>query len=185
MKKFLFVCAVLVLVCLSGSAFGASKQELKRMSTFLSNFTELSMYYINVDTIAADELIHFGIWHNYVNNYRSRIEDGTKGRKVIDGEYVAESVKKFFDLKLKHRSTEEADYDGEYYHFMPADGETRYYAEVKSVIRKGKVITMKGELYNSEDKADRPGLFTAEAKPYKYKGEDRWALLTLSVEWGE
>lgn len=189
MKKVLCVSALLLL--LSASAFGASRQELKRMSTFLSNFTELGMYNINVDTIPEKDLVHFGIWHNYINNYKSRIKPCPRGSRcsygdvVISSSYVEESVEKFFDLELEHQSTDNEHYDGKYYHFYAADGEIPYYADVQEVSRKGSVITLRGELYNAEDEDERPARFTARVKPYRWKGEDRWALLTLTTRWEE
>lgn len=58
----------------SGAAFGASSSELKRMSTFVSNFTELGMMNFHVDDLSDSELADFGIWHNYRNNFKSRIQ---------------------------------------------------------------------------------------------------------------
>ena len=187
MKRFIFALMVAVMLC--GSAFGASSSEIKRMSTFLSNFTEQGMYNIDTAGITDAELIHFGIWHNYINNYKSRIADCPNGKKcpygykVIDRKYVAESVKKYFDTEIEHASIDDAHYDGRLYHFMPADGERIYYAEVQKVSQKGNVITMRGELYAVEDKDDRPATFTATAKPYKHNGRNTWSILTLATNW--
>ena len=102
---------------------------------------------------------------------------------MIRSSHVAGSVKKYFDLELGHVSIEGGHYDGRYYHFMPADGEIPYYADVQEVSQRGRVITMRGELYSSEDRDDRPATFTATAKPYRYDGKDTWALLTLKTKW--
>ena len=72
MKKVL--CVLIVMVVFSGAAFGASSSELKRMSTFLSNFTELGMMNFYADDLSDGELARFGIWHNYVNNYKTRVK---------------------------------------------------------------------------------------------------------------
>ena len=116
MKKVLILC-----MC----AFGASRQELKRMSVFLSNFTEADMFNFDiraepydgederVGTIPvhlgmpenAHELIRFGIVHNLINNYKSRIRkctdpDCESGALTIDRKFVVESVRKYFGLEL-------------------------------------------------------------------------------------
>ena len=179
-----------------------SQAQLKLMSTFVSNFTELG--FMNFDTKqegtddvlhlggdpSSPDLIRFGIMHNYVNNYKSRIKPcPTKGCKhgslVIDGKYVVESVKKYFDINLKNASVEQSDppyhFDGTLYHFEGADGEAVYYAEVKQATQEGGVIRMSGDIYNAEDKNDRPSTFVATAKPYKWNGKNTWAILSLQT----
>ncbi len=186
MRKILCVLILSLLLC--SSAFGASRSEIKRMSTFLSNFTELGMYSIDIDTIPFSALVRFGVWHNYHNNFKSRIKpcpnrNCPHGDLIIDKKFAAESVRKFFDLELEHSSTENEYYDGRVYHFEGADGEIPYYADVQEVSRRGGVITMRGELYSAEDDSDRPATFTATAKPYRYDGKDTWSILSLNVRW--
>lgn len=176
------------------------------MSVFLSNFTEAGFFNFDMDKEPEDdvlslsdpqnvsELIRFGIRHNYINNFKSRIKRCKDkkceyGSLTIEGKFVAEAVKKYFDVKLKNQSVLNSDpafyYDGKSYHFEGADGEATYYAEVKKVSKKGKVITMTGDIYNTEDDEDRPATFTATAKPHKWSGKDTWAILSLRTEWGE
>ncbi len=223
MKKFL--CAVLVVLFLlsCGAAFGAAAkkpaakpanpaakgrtEEMKRMSVFLSNFTETGLFNFRVGDDYGDEeatdlssgegfqtLIHFGIRHNYINNYNSRIKrckdkDCEYGSLTLEGKFVADAVKRYFDLKLKNQSAMDMEpplyYDGKLYHFEGADGEAVYYAEVKEVSKKGKTVTMTGDIYNAEDRKDRPGTFTAIAKPHKWNGKDTWAILSLQTDWNE
>ena len=186
MRKLVYSLILAVFLC--SAAFGASPSELKRMSTFLSNFTELRYYNINLATISDEELVHFGVWHNYINNFSTRIEIRPDEKnypykgEIIDKKYVAESVKKFFDLDLNHTSTEDEIYDGKYYHFNGADGEIVYLADVQKVSRNGKTLTLRGELYSSEDEDDRPATFTARVKPYKYKGVNTWSLISLETK---
>ena len=40
---------------------------------------------------------------------------------------------------------------------------------------------MTGDIYNADDKTDRPWTFEAFAKPYKWKGKDTWSILSLRV----
>ncbi|MDR3278878.1 MAG: hypothetical protein LBT23_00035, partial [Synergistaceae bacterium] len=106
----------------------------------------------------------------------------------IDGKFVAESVKKYFDIALKNQSVMDSDppyfYDGKLYHFEGADGEATYFADVKEVFKQdGGTLRMTGELYNGDDEEDRPATFEAAAKPYKWDGKDTWAILSLVTEW--
>ena len=190
MKKIL--CALfIVMVVFSGVAFGASSAELKRMSTFLSNFTELGMMNFNVDDLTDGELARFGIWHNYVNNYNTRIKrcpnkNCPYGSLVIDKTYVAESVRKFFNRDIRHQSAQDEEmyghYDGKkYYHFEGADGESPFYAKVYEVKKRGDVIVMRGETYEPEHDSEG-STFTAVAKPYKYDGKNTWSIISLEVD---
>ncbi|MCR5347233.1 MAG: hypothetical protein K6E38_05590 [Fretibacterium sp.] len=218
MKKFFFVkvllaCLMVGLLIAAASAAQPAKgskaskpsqaQQLRQMSTFLSNFTEVGLFDFDLgkgadgDTLhlggnpSHPELIRFGIMHNYINNYKSRIKPcPTKGCKhgslVIDAKFVAESVKKYFGIRLKHVSVKDPGqpfyFDGRLYHFEGADGEAVYYAEVKQAERDGAIIRMTGDLYNSEDKDDRPYTFEAAAKPYKWNGKDTWVILSFKAQ---
>ena len=211
MKKIICFIIVLTAVMLSTVAFAAETKlkpaaaELKRMSTFLSNFTELGFFDFDTaaegpdgvlylgNSDAASDLIRFGIWHNYRNNYKSRIaqckvDNCEYGSLSIDGKHVVESVKKYFDLNLKNHSVLESDppyyFDGKLYHFEGADGEATYYADIKEVWEESdKTLRMTGELYNVDDKDDRPATFEAKAKPYKFGGKNTWAILSMRSEW--
>ena len=220
MRKFVFGKALSVLaVCLAAglwagqdaaeaaakAAKAPSAQELKLMSTFLSNFTELGFFDFDVKKseggddgvlhLGGDpsdpDLIRFGIRHNYVNNFKTRIKKcSTKnckhGSLTIDAKFVAEAVKKYFDINLKHRSVEDSDppyhFDGKLYHFEGADGEATYYAQVKQATREGNVVRMTGDIYNADDEEDRPYTFEAAAKPYKWGGKDTWAILSMRTQ---
>ena len=213
MKKFL--CAVLVVLCLLPcAAFGKGEnpaakgrtEEMKRMSVFLSNFTEVGLFNFRIGDYGDEEatdlssgegvqtLIYFGVRHNYVNSYNSRIKrckdkNCKYGSLTIEGKFVADAAKRYFDLKLKNQSAMDMEppmyYDGKLYHFEGADGEAVYYAEVKKAEKKGKTVTMTGDIYNAGDRKDRPGTFTAIAKPHKWNGKDTWAILSLQTEWNE
>ena len=187
MRKILYVSILLAM--LYGSAFGYSADELRRMSVFISNFTETGMYDFNTDSLSDNELANFGIWHNYINNFKSRIQrcpDKTcnYGSLIVDKSYVAESVRKYFDLAIDHRNVDDEPYrhyDGRVYHFEGADGEC-VYAKVYEAERSGNVIIMRGETYypDHEDLEGRP--FTARARPYRYNGKNTWAIISLRVE---
>ncbi len=82
---------------------------------------------------------------------------------------------------------EQAHFDGKNYHFNPAtfQSDTVLYADVQKVSRQGKIITMSGEIYHSDNKSIRPATFTATAKPYKFANKDTWAILSLKFSWKE
>lgn len=184
----------------AGEPSGA--QQLKLMSTFLSNFTEVRLFDFDVERGGNDavlhlggdpsqpELIRFGIWHNYVNNFQSRIKPcpvkGCKyGSAVIDARYVAESIKKYFDIDVKHSSVDQPDayfrchFDGKRYHFEMADGDPAYHARVEQATQEGGVVRMIGHIYNPDDKAEATRAFVAIAKPHKWNGKNTWAILSL------
>jgi hypothetical protein len=169
-----------------------SAAQLKLMSTFLSNFTEQGMYDFVAANLSNDELISFGIWHNFINNYKSRIQQCQsndcpvrQGSLVIDAKWVTESIKKYFALDFnKHADVntefENYHFDGKLYHFEGASGEAVYYARVDKANRDvSGNIQMFGELYNVDDKTDKLGTFEAMAKPYKYGGKNTWSIISL------
>lgn len=183
-----------------------SRDELKRMGIFISNFTEQGLYNFDLeedgyedvlhlgDPSNMSELIRFGIAHNVINNPKSTIRKCTRrncdyGSSTMTGKSVAEAVRKYFDMGIKNQSVlgdaPEAFYDGESYHIEPRawKTDTVYYADVQEVSTRRGIITMTGELYNLHRKSERPATFTAEAKPYKWGKKDTWSILSLNVEW--
>ena len=208
MKRKVF--AGIMLLALCAASFGASKQndELKRMSTFISNFTEQQMYDFDMEKDGDNGLIHlgdpddvyslyyFGIVHNIINNPKSTLKACPDkkclyGKNIMSAQAVAASVKKYFGVSIKGRELPEAGdsdfavhYDGKNYHFNASSWmpDTMYYAEVQEVSRTKDIITMSGELYDPNNKKDRPATFTATAKPHVWNGKDTWAILSLVVE---
>ena len=204
-RKILAVLLVLAVVF----AMGAAKKddENKRMGIFISNFTELGMYEFDLEEEGPDEILHlgdpynmgelikFGVGHNIINN-KKLIQKCTRkncefGSSTIAKESVAASVRKYFDLPVKHQKVmgdaPEIDYDGKLYHFDKRNwaNDTIYYAEVQNVDKSKNFVTMEGELYELENPKHRPATFVAKAKPYKFNNKNTWAILSLSVEWQE
>ena len=174
-----------------GSRGKAVEQQEGWLSVALYDSALKELTVLREATETQDYIIRFGIGHNYINNFKSRVKkcaekDCEHGSLTIEGKFVQESVKKYFDLELENRSVMDSDppyfFDGRLYHFEGADGEAVYYAEVKTASREGGVIRMSGELYNAEDRKDRPATFQAVAKPYKWNGKDRWAILSIRSE---
>ncbi len=126
MRKIL--CVIAVILCMSGSAMGASKDELQRLSVFMSSFTEAGLFNFDIRSEFdegenyradgnrlhlgmpenADELIRFGIIHNLNNNYKARIKKCRdprceSGPLTIEKRFVADTVRRFFGLALTEK----------------------------------------------------------------------------------
>ena len=201
-RKFFCVCVMALASALmltltvlaAGAALAApSREEMKRMGIFISNFTEVGLFNIDIRSIESDELIHFGIWHNYINNRKSTIKKCMDrrceyGDLTVSGSSVAASIRRYFDRGIKHHSVDGSDfstfYDGKLYHFAAADGGVVYYADVQEVTYEGNnTLRMSGEIYNLKNKSERPATFTALAKPHKWNNKDTWAILSLRTAW--
>ncbi len=206
MKRKLLALSLILIVIFS---MGAAKKsdEKKRMGIFISNFTELNMYEFDLEEDGPDEILHlgdpynmselirFGVGHNIINN-KKLIQKCTRkncefGASTIAKESVAASVRKYFDLPVKHQKVmgdaPEIDFDDKLYHFDKRNwnSDVIYYADVQEVEKDEDVITMSGELYELDNPKHRPATFVAKAKPYRWNNKDTWAILSLSVEWTE
>lgn len=195
MKKFtnFFISTVLFLgLAFSVTAFASTPAELKKMSTFISNFAEIGMFNFDVRNMYNTELEYFGVWHVWQNDSnRTRCkecpdEDCPYGEYVVHKKYVSEAIKKYFADRgqdFRHESFGDGyghvHYDGEYYHFGGITFDANA-AEVFEAHKKGNVIIMTGKIYNADHEYPEDGRsFTARAKPYKYNGKNTWAILSL------
>ena len=64
---------LLALVCASNlyAADGFSKDSMKRMGTFVSNFTELGMYNLpDAQKLTDEQYAEFGVMHEWINNFK-------------------------------------------------------------------------------------------------------------------
>ncbi len=205
-KKFCVLACVVLCVALSvaGAAFGADKAELKKMSIFISNFTEVRLFNFDLedDDDDGEEPLHFGsnnaallafgVNHNAINNKKlikkgSFKVNGSTYDRAVDAKTVAASVRRYFDLPVEHEDGVDKygqvyPYRKGMYYFHAASGEEVIYADVQKVSKKGGVITMSGELYNVESRRDTRGTFVATAKPHKWNGKATWAILSMSSE---
>ncbi len=210
MKRRIFSALLVLFAALL--SLGASKQsnELKRMSIFISNFTEQNMYNFDMsddgdnglmhlgDPDNADSLRLFGIIHNVINNPKSTVKTCPDkkcpyGKNIMSGQAVTASIRRYFGVSVKNGELPESNddegvhYDGKNYHFNAAAlkriFDDAYYADVQKAHPEGNIIFMSGELYNTKNKRDRPATFIATAKPHVWNGKDTWAILSLTVEW--
>ncbi len=172
-----------------------SKKELERMGIFLSNFTELGMMNFTASDVLddVDTLVNFGVWHNYINNYSSRIKPCADtacphGALTLEAKYVLQTLKKYFAFDIKQAPAIE-DYASKktyflqdnIYHFDGADGEQVIYARVNKAEKRttDNAIIMTGELYNADDEEDIRGTFRALALPHTWGGKKTWSIVKL------
>lgn len=197
MKKLLSVVAALLLsavMALPSSAADFTAAQMKKMSTFLSNFTEVGLKDFSAKEVIESsnpyDMVHFGIWHNYVNNYHQSVKRCTcpHGDMVMDGSWVKATLKRYFDYDLKSLpSVKEPDAyysDGSRYHFWGADGEAAYHARVTKAekLANGNV-QMNGTIYNADEPSDILGTFHAIAKPHTWKGQPTWAIISMRMKY--
>jgi hypothetical protein len=192
-----WVLAAAMAVAKEGDKVRMSAADLKRLGTFLSNFTEQGFWNVSRADISREDQIRFGVRHNYINNFKTRVKQckvkGCEyGALVIDPKHVSESVKKYFNINLtKHDSVADADppihYDGKLYHFEGADGDVTYYARVSEVLESDKPneLLVRGLLYDVENPDEPGGPYEVMVKPYKYGGANTWSLEWIQVETGE
>lgn len=182
---------------LPGEEMELSAADLKRMSVFVSNFTELRMPDFDTAQLAAQNppalLIYFGIEHNQINNSSKILScpdkncgGGFGGQLILEWRYVAESIKKYFDVSLAGCADvtvleHSYRYDGKYCHFSVADT-VAYYAKVTKAFKTpdGRIV-MRGEIYHSYNESEITGTFEVLAKPHKYNGKDTWAILAFKT----
>ncbi len=166
------------------------ESDKKSMGLFLSNFSELGMNSISVQEIMEakdmDTLLSFGIYHNYINNFKKRIipckKSCSHGEAKIHAAYVKESLKKYFDYDLTELfSSARFHFDGTYYHFNTKKEIPVLYVRVENALQiPGGNIRMEGVLYNAAKKDEIHGRMEAIAKPYTWKGKKTWAIVTLA-----
>ena len=180
----------------SGHAADFTADEMKRMSVFLSNFTEIGFFDLDAKQFLSGNdtfnMLHFGICHNYVNAFKRTVKPCANpacpyGELTMDCSHVNAAFMRYFDYAPKQcihdeASEEYAHFDGKLYHFRASDGEATFYCDVENAIRQpdGTVI-MTGHVYDAEQKNFRPSVFMAKAKPHTWKGKATWALLSLET----
>ena len=214
MRKIL--CVIVLVLALGGTAFSASKAELRRMSDFLSSFTEVGLFNFDMKANFDDDeeeegepkvhlgmpenvstLVNFGIMHTLIHG-RNRVKecrdpDCESGPLKLEAKYVAEAVRKYFGVDLAKKKLLKIDedpsvvftYDGKFFHFSEDSfrepGEDKvYYADVQGVTqRAGGNLMFAGDIYNSRQITDRPGIFAATVKP---SGKS-WIIVDMTTDW--
>ena len=207
MKKLLSFAAMVffsVLMALPSHAADFPASQLKKMSTFLSNFTEVGMRDFTAEEVLDPknpaEMVRFCIWHHWLNTHHRTIKpsnDRQHGDAMIDGVYVKESLKRYFNYDLKEPLPSVVDpddpqgnsyySDGDHYYFYNSygpGGDPAYYAQVTKAVRlPDGNIQMTGYIYNAEEPSDITGSFTALARPHTWKGKATWAIISMKTRY--
>ncbi len=197
MKYCVAICSIAALF-LAGSAWAEpTEKQLKAMGLFLSNFTELGFMDVHTKDMVLSEsypnLVRFGIWHNYVNNFKSRIKHNEEGNREngdlrIKASWVEESVQKYFGLEFKaDKSVDQSDppyflKDG-YFYFWGADGEAPWFARVLKASNPDQGFwEVSGEIYNADDPEEILGDFQAILKEASWKTKQTYLLVEMYTD---
>lgn len=176
------------------------KKTLKKMGVFLSNFTECFVYNNTRENMIKhpENIISFGICHNYVNNFRGRFvevpgctvsstdDKCANGTMMIDRKFINESSRRYLNYDLKEfMSVENGYYDGHNFRIHPADGEMVRQVEVlEAVPQDDGTILVKGSTYipdMDETPSNTPDL-TAVIKPHTWNNKETWSLISIKVD---
>gem|GEM_PF-1096295 len=170
--------------------------ELRQMSAFITNFTELGLLEFDINNIENEEtfadLIRFSISRVYINNpkrvAKCRVRNCPWGSLTIRGSYVAEAIKRYFGLDVNLASATKSGttyhYDGRSYHFDVIDGDAKFNARVdEAFVGESGNIVMTGALYDARNRDDIRGKFEATAKPHIYNKRRTWALISINAEY--
>lgn len=160
-----------------------SPSESKKLGVFLSNFTELQLYKFDTNKASISDLIRFGIWHNYINNFNSRI-GSSNGKLYISKSYVEESILKYFNIKFKdHRNIQNFKYNGKGYTFEGSDGERIYYVQIDGFYDLGSNnFRIYGHLYDPDSGDEVVSRVDATVKKLKSSNGYSYVLLKLNVK---
>ncbi|HEY5534473.1 MAG TPA: hypothetical protein VIL99_06020 [Ignavibacteria bacterium] len=117
----------------AGKIVTLSADEQKKLNTFFSNFSEAYLEPFTSGNITDDELIKFGILHNYNNNFRLFEKAGENELKIKDA-LISKSIEKYFGKTFSaHKSTKDYKYKNGYYFIPNADGEAYTFSQVTSL----------------------------------------------------
>ena len=197
-KLGIFLLALTLILCGCRGHGDFSKDQMRRMSIFISNFTELGMLNCNVRTLLDESnphaMLDFSIRHNYFNNYNSSVAscpllDCPWGPLTMKGGAVQTSLKRYFDYDLPWLPSAEKGsppyhFDGSLYHFTPPEkpGLVRFARVNRARLTNEGLVKMRGEIYNAENEKEILGTFKAVAKPHTWNGRKTWALVEIHTK---
>ncbi|MBR7059718.1 MAG: hypothetical protein IKI22_03850 [Neisseriaceae bacterium] len=192
---------IFIFLCASNISYAeriTKQQELDKLSVFISNFVEARIEVRDIKSFLteknADKLLEFGIFHNYLNNWKTRFENAkcpkdSEGKQAIETKYVVESIEKFFGYKLKtlpESINGSTVLKNNCYYLYAGDGEMYPNAIVSYAERnpKNNHILLAGITYypDYEDgnfDSDGIAFFTAEVKPAIWNRKQTYNLIRL------
>ena len=200
-KLFTTAISIFFFLCISTTSYAEriiNKQELDKLSVFISNFVEARIEVRDTKSFLneknADNLVEFAIFHNYLNNYKSRFANSkcpqdSAGKQGIETKYVVESIEKYFGYTLKRlpeKTSGDTVLKNNCYYSYRGDGEMYPNAIVSYAEKnpKNNHIYLAGVTYypDYEDAnfADNGiAFFTAEVKPAVWNGKKTYHLIKL------
>ncbi|MFA5405080.1 MAG: hypothetical protein WC358_09115 [Ignavibacteria bacterium] len=108
-------------------------EEQKKLNVFFSNFSEVNLKPFTIASITDEDLINFGVLHNYKNNFKL-FEKVDNSNVKIKEDNISASIQKYFDRKINsHKSTSDYKYKNGYYFVPLADGEAFTFSQVEKM----------------------------------------------------
>lgn len=116
----------------AGKEVTLSAAEQKKLNVFFSNFSEAYLEPFTAGNISDDELIKFGVLHNFINNRKNFQRSGDY--LMIKSDAVSKSIEKYFGNTFKaHNPTKDYKYKDGYYFIQNTDGEAHTFSQVASM----------------------------------------------------
>jgi len=111
-----------------------NSEQLKKLNTFFSNFSEIFQESFAKNELSDNIMINFAVHHNYINYYK-RFESVSNGEKAkIKENYINEIAKKFFGKEIqKQQSVTEIEYKNGFYFLAQASGEAFAFSQVEKL----------------------------------------------------
>jgi hypothetical protein len=176
----------------------AANDEKEQMADFLNKFTEQHIYHLVANDLKTDEMISFSIFYHWFNSSIYTEEagkadsidvivngDGDK-ELFLGGQYVKDTIKRFFDKEIELISLNDFPFDGTKYNlgpegFMGDSGTPPVIVVTNASERADGNIQVKGYWETIDDS---PKKLSAEAilKPHKTNGQTTWSIVSLDVQ---
>jgi len=116
----------------AGKVVTLSSAEHKKLNIFFSNFSEAYIEPFTEGNIPDEELIKFGVLHNFKNNFK--LFENMGDELKIKAGAISKSIEKYFGKTFSaHKSTKDYRYKGGYYFIPNADGEAYTFSQVASI----------------------------------------------------
>lgn len=123
-------------------------EEKKKLNVFFSNFSEINLQTISSKKLNNTDLIYFGVYHEYINNYKHF--ESINGKAKIKKEYVSKAVAKYFGITIsKDQSIDEIEFANDYYIISEASGETFMFSQIESIVDNGAAADSFGNLFTA------------------------------------
>lgn len=139
----------------SNEISNTSKEELRKLNIFLSNFSEVDFSNFSKDNYNEEQLIQFAIVNQLANNYDTAFESYTysdgDNRMGISASTVQSTIDKYFGFTVKNQSTQYYEYYNGAYILPLASGEMYPdFSKVKEIYREGNNLRIIAEIYRPE-----------------------------------